>query len=271
MIDYKPIILVIFGLFHVAEFITGKFWATGKVRRDDLWIEAIGTGFFILIAAPFIFYTAPLVMEALFPGSQNAWAGMAWWQMLALLLIFDEGLHYWWHRACHEIPWLYNLHRAHHSCQYMSVRLAYRNNIFFFLLMPSIWASAALLHLGFGPVYAVYIIVKMVVNFGSHSPLRWDAWLYQYPVLRPFLWVLERVLTTPAAHSAHHGLHQADGVTHYKGNYANLFFFWDVLFGTAKLARRYPDDYGIEKVDAKSWKHEMFWPIFKDKTAPVSK
>ncbi len=265
MVDYKPIIILLFVGFHIAEILAGRFWAKGKVRRDDIWIEVIGTSFFMLIAAPIIFYGAPAAVEAVFPGSQNAWAHLAWWQMLALLLLIDEGLHYWWHRACHEIPMLYNLHRAHHSCQYMSVRLAYRNNIFYFLLMPSVWASAALIHLGFGPVYAIYIIFKMAINYGSHSPLRWDAWMYQRKWLRKPLWVLERILTTPAAHSAHHGLHKDDGVTHYKGNYANLLFLWDVVFGTAKLARRYPQDYGIENEQDKSWRHEMFWPIIREK------
>jgi len=264
MVDYKPIIIGLFISFHVLEIITRNFWSRGRVRSDDVWIEVIGTAFFMVIAIPFIFYAAPLLTELVAPGSKNTWSDLSWWQMLLLLLLIDEGLHYWWHRACHEYPLLYNLHRAHHSCQYMSVRLAYRNNIFYFLLMPSVWASAVLIHLGLGPVYAIYIIVKMGINFSSHSPLRWDAWMYKYPILHKPLWLLERIITTPAAHSAHHGLHKEDGITHYKGNYANLLFLWDVVFGTAKLARRYPAEYGIENIDPKSWKHEMFWPLIRE-------
>lgn len=271
MIDYKPIIIVIFVAFHLAEIIRGRFWDAKKVRRDDIFIELIGTGFYMVIAAPLIFYSAPVLVEWLSPGSENKLAHWTWWQMILLLLVADEMVHYWWHRACHEIPWMYNLHGAHHSCQYMSVRLAFRNNIFYFLVMPSVWASAALLYLGFGPVYAIYILVKMTINFCSHSTLRWDTWLYRYPSLSPFVWVLERVITTPSAHSAHHGQHRSDGVTHYKGNYANLFFFWDVLFGTAKLTRGYPDSYGIENAEPKTWKHEMFWPILRDSSKVESK
>ena len=263
-IDYKPIILIIFAAFHIAEIAAGKFWDAKRVRREDIYIEVIGTAFYIFIAAPLIFYSAPVLVEAFAPGSEGRWAGFAWWQMLGILLVADELVHYWWHRACHEIPWMYPLHGAHHSCQYMSVRLAFRNNVFFFLLMPNMWAAAALLHMGFGPVYAPYVIFKMTINFCSHSPLRWDRWLYKQPALSPLVWVLERVLTTPSAHSAHHGLHKDDGVTNYKGNYANLFFFWDVLFGTAKLSRRYPERYGIEDATPKTWQHEMFWPLCND-------
>ncbi|NND38554.1 MAG: fatty acid hydroxylase family protein [Pseudomonadales bacterium] len=265
MIDYKPIILALFAGFHIAEIIAGKFWAKGKVRKDDVYIEVIGTAFYVFIAAPFIFYGAPVVVEYFFPGSENAWAHFSWWQMLAVLLVADEMLHYWWHRACHEIPWMYPLHSAHHSCHYMSVRLAFRNNIFFFLLMPNMWAAAALLHLGFGPVYAIYIIVKMTVNFCSHSPLRWDKYVYRVKWLSPIMWVFERIITTPSAHSAHHGLCKDDGVTNYKGNYGNLFFFWDVLFGTAKITRRYPEEYGIENRTPRSWRDELFWPVLRDK------
>jgi len=151
-IDYKPIIIALFIGFHLAEILAGVFWNKDKIRRDDVWIEVIGTSFYMIIAAPLIFYAGPALTEVALPRSENSWAGLTWWQMLIILLIVDEGLHYWWHRLTHEIPWMYNLHRAHHSCQYMSVRLAFRNNLFYFLMMPSVWASAVLLHLGFGPV-----------------------------------------------------------------------------------------------------------------------
>lgn len=266
--DYRPVIIGLFVAFGVLEVITGRFVQKGKIRSDDIWIEALGTGFFILIATPLIFYLAPFLFEQVFPNSKNAWIGWPWWVMVLVLLVGDEMTHYWWHRFCHEVPWAYNLHRSHHSCEYMSVRLAYRNSFLFFLLMPNLWVSAILLHLGFGPVYAPYITFKMAINFGSHCPLRWDTWFYKQKWLSPFIWVFERILTTPAAHAAHHGKHKADGTTNYKGNYANLFFFWDVLFGTAKLSRRAPEEFGVENIESKSWKHELFWPLWRDK--PVS-
>ncbi len=55
---------------------------------------------------------------------------------------------------------------------------------------------------------------------------------------------------------------------HYKGNFGNLLFFWDVLFGTARITRRYParvdlpDDllYGKER-----WFVEMFYPLLQSR------
>ena len=39
--------------------------------------------------------------------------------------------------------------------------------------------------------------------------------------------------------------HNDDGIGHYKGNFGNLLFVWDVLFGTAQITRRYPAKVGL--------------------------
>jgi hypothetical protein len=83
--------------------------------------------------------------------------------------------------------------------------------------MPGIWCSGVLINLGLGKVYVAYIIVKLSVIFGAHSDVRWDRALYKIPWLSPVMWVVERVISTPATHSAHHGKHKDDGVTNYKG------------------------------------------------------
>jgi sterol desaturase/sphingolipid hydroxylase (fatty acid hydroxylase superfamily) len=46
-------------------------------------------------------------------------------------------------------------------------------------------------------------------------------------------------VSTPATHWGHHALTNSDGIGHYKGNFGNLLFVWDILFGTAKITRRY--------------------------------
>ena len=101
-------------------------------------------------------------------------------------------------------------------------------------------------------VYAIYLLVKMTVIFGAHSSIRWDEPLYKIKWLSPVMWLVERTISTPATHFAHHGMHKDDGVTHYKGNYGNLLFLWDVLFGTAHITRLYPKEYGIENLGDRS-------------------
>jgi sterol desaturase/sphingolipid hydroxylase (fatty acid hydroxylase superfamily) len=192
---------------------------------------------------------------------KGALSSIPWIAGFALFLLLDDMTQYWWHRLTHRIPALYALHRAHHSAPYMSIRIVYRNNSFYYLLMPGIWLSGVLIYLGLAPVYYVYLIIKMTVIFAAHSNVAWDDKLYRIRALRPLIWVLERTISTPSTHSAHHGLTAEDGVTHYKGNFGNLLFFWDVLFGTAKITRRRPPAYGIEHLSPISWKEELFWPI----------
>ena len=103
--------------------------------------------------------------------------------------------------------------------------------------------------------------LKMTVIFGAHSDLHWDKPLYKIKWLSGVMWLLERTISTPATHSAHHGKFASDGITNYKGNYGNLLFFWDVLFGTAKITRQYPKEYGVENMSDTTAAEQLFWPV----------
>ena len=83
--------------------------------------------------------------------------------------------------------------------------------------------------------------------------------------LSPVMWVIERLISTPATHWAHHGQHLHDGVTNYKGNFGNMLFFWDVLFATAKITRRYPKSVGVENLEPVSAQHQLLWPLIRDR------
>ena len=105
----------------------------------------------------------------------------------------------------------------------------------------------------------------MLVITGAHSEVRWDRKLYGIKWLHPIMWFVERVISTPATHAAHHGKHASDGVTNYKGNFGNLLFFWDVLFGTAKITRQYPTEFGVENMPDTSVGEQLIWPLLKAK------
>lgn len=201
------------------------------------------------------------------PQYENALSGINVFAAIGLFLVFDDMMQYWWHRFSHATPYLYNLHRAHHNASYMSVRLVFRNNIFYYLTLPGIWGSGVLIYLGLGWVYVFYVTVKMTVIIASHSDVCWDKSLYKIKWLSPVMWVVERVISTPATHHAHHGKHLTDGVTNYKGNYGNLLFFWDILFGTAKITRNYPPEYGVENLPETNLGEQLAWPIFRAQKA----
>lgn len=168
---------------------------------------------------------------------------------------------YWWHRASHSKVWLYKLHRANHNAKYMSFRIIYRNNFFYYLLMPSLWLSGVLIYLGLGWAYAGYLVVKLAVITGAHADWKWDEALYRNRYTNKAMWLIERIISTPSTHSCHHGYDPEDGITSYKGNYGNLLFFWDVLFGTAKINRKYPSRYGVKGMRRAEWGEQFLWPL----------
>ena len=38
-------------------------------------------------------------------------------------------------------------------------------------------------------------------------------------------------------------------------------FFWDVLFGTAKINRKYPSRYGVKGMRRAEWGEQFLWPL----------
>jgi sterol desaturase/sphingolipid hydroxylase (fatty acid hydroxylase superfamily) len=185
-------------------------------------------------------------------------------QFLAFV-IFDDLVQYWFHRAVHTSRWLWPLHRPHHSAPYMGVRMVFRNGFFYTVIFPNVWLSGLLVYLGFGRVFLFYSLLKAVVTMSAHSELRWDAVLYRHAALRPVAWVLERTISTPATHFAHHAAHEDDGVGRSNGNYGNLLFIWDILFGTALITRRYPVEFGLpDKTERDApWYVMLFYPLFR--------
>jgi hypothetical protein len=76
---------------------------------------------------------------------------------------------------------------------------------------------------------------------------------------------LERLISTPATHHAHHADTNDDGVGHYKGNFGNMFFLWDIIFGTGIITRQYPASYGIKSYQGEEWYAQLLWPLLKSK------
>ncbi len=261
------VVLSIFVIFIILEVIFTRFFQKEKQVKGDGWVDTISTLMLTLVTQPVVAGLGFAVGALLLPGQADVLKAWHWLPVLGLFLIFDDMTQYWWHRITHATPWLYNLHRPHHQAEYLSIRIVYRNNIFYYFLMPGLWFTGLLIYLGGGWVYAGYIIVKMTVIYGAHSDIRWDRPLYKIKWLSPLMWVVERTISTSATHSAHHGKHMADGVTHYKGNYGNLLFFWDILFGTAKITREYPPEFGVENLPETSVAEQLLWPVIRTKNA----
>jgi sterol desaturase/sphingolipid hydroxylase (fatty acid hydroxylase superfamily) len=256
------IVTLILG-FALMEYVSHSYRDTVTANANDTKLELLMFVSLLAIAQPVALLGADRICAWFFPDMRNAWTDLPWWAMVGAFLVVDDMTQYWWHRLSHT-PLMWPLHRAHHSAKYMSIRMTYRNNFFYYLLMPGLWMAGVLLYFGMGVAYVPYLVVKIAVILGAHCSWRWDAPLYRIRALRPVMWVVERTISTPATHWAHHAITNNDGIGHYKGNYGNLLFFWDVLFGSAHITRQYPAQVGLQDdvlFGEEDWKDQMFYPL----------
>ncbi len=151
-----------------------------------------------------------------------------WLQMIEVYVLADF-VSYWTHRKFHGGRW-WPFHAVHHSSEDLdwlsSVRVHPVNS-----LLMNLAQAAPLALLGFNP----FVAVSTAPIFTLYAILlhaRVD-WTYG---------ALGRLIASPAFHRWHHS---KDPLAIDK-NFAGLFAFWDVLFGTFYLPRdRAPEDFGI--------------------------
>ncbi len=243
----------------------GGLYLDDDRTKDDFTIELVSLVTLPTLIQPAILLTCFMVFPLVVPDLADYFLDYSYWWHILAFLVFDDLTQYWWHRISHHYPLMWKLHRPHHVVEEMGVLVTYRNATLYYALLPGIWFSALLIYLGMGYVYLFYLPVKLVVILLAHSETKWDRFLFKYPVLHPIAWVIERTISTPSTHFAHHGLTAEDGVSHPNGNFGNLLFIWDIIFGTAKITRKYPTKFGAWNQMKEPWYVQLLFPIIKSK------
>jgi sterol desaturase/sphingolipid hydroxylase (fatty acid hydroxylase superfamily)/CDGSH-type Zn-finger protein len=261
---YKMAVVGILILFALGDVLMGAFHNSKKKKGD--WIQE-AFGFFQLTAfvQPLVLFVAMSLMAVFFPYSKDMYWGTSMWIALPLYLLVDDVLQYWYHRKAHEWEWLWKLHRPHHASPEMGTFVTYRNASLYFVFLPNLWWGGIMSYLGFAPAVFLGLVLKQIVVIGAHSEVRWDRFLYKHKWLHPVAWLVERTISTPATHFAHHGKSARDGISDPNGNFSNTFFFWDLMFGTALITRKYPEEFGIENDPEDPWYAHVFYPFIKSK------
>jgi sterol desaturase/sphingolipid hydroxylase (fatty acid hydroxylase superfamily) len=220
-----------------------------------------------IIIRPMLTYLSIWLVAIMFPHAKNIFAWVPFWWAFFIIVIIEDLTIYWMHRLHHQIPWLWRFHRTHHSAPYMGIAMAGRENFLanIYLSFTQIFLIIACTYFGLGIPAVVVTVFKTLVIWGAHSSIPWDKPLYKYKVLHPFAWVFERLISTPATHYAHHADTSDDGIGYYKGNFASVFFIWDIIFKTGKITRKYPERVGLKHYKNEEWYVQLLWPIFKSK------
>jgi sterol desaturase/sphingolipid hydroxylase (fatty acid hydroxylase superfamily) len=167
----------------------------------------------------------------------TVWAGQftlglrpAWlhgWIGLAFDLILLDFWIYWWHRANHEIPFLWRFHQVHHFDELLDSTTALRFHFGEVVLSALVRACVIVafdLPLSSVLLFEALVLISAIFH---HSDARLPRRLEQ---------ALARVIITPSIHWVHHHAVRADT----DSNYGTIFSFWDPLFRSRSLTKRWP-------------------------------
>ena len=255
-----PALIFLLGIF---EFSAGLY--ENRWTKNERILDIMSFVFPPLLLGPVLAYFGLKFLPLVIPQYKDIFSWVPFFWGFLIIAIADDLTQYWYHRLHHQIPWLWRFHRTHHSASYMGMAMASRQNIIYTFFFSQIYLTIILIYLGLGyPALFVKALKTLIVTF-AHSSIKWDKPFYKYKVLHPVAWVLERLISTPATHHAHHSSSTDDGVGYYKGNFGNMFFLWDVIFGTAHISRQYPKSYGISHYEGDEWYAQLLWPVFKSK------
>lgn len=238
---------------------------------DDKWTKnekTLDIVCFVLpkiIIAPITAYFSLKLLPYILPDSANVFAWVPFWWGFVIIAVADDLTQYWYHRLHHQVPFLWKFHRTHHSAPYMGMAMASRQNIIYTFFFSQTYLTATLVYLGLGFPALFVRVIKSVITTLAHSSIAWDKPLYRIKWLHPLAWVLERFISTPATHHAHHAATTNDGIGHYKGNFGNMFFIWDMIFKTGVISRKFPAIYGMKTYQQEEWQAQIFWPFIKSK------
>ena len=261
--DQIGVVTILLSL-SLIELLIGAFHNSPRTLNDYI-SEVVSFFQLTVFIQPVVILGVALLCRKLFPQYENHFAAVpVVWQFVTFLIIEDMP-QYWWHRLAHNSPWFWKLHLVHHASPSMGVTTSFRNGFLYYLLMPNLYLAAIAIFLGFIKVYLVYTVVKLLIVMNAHSELRLDSFLYRYKILHPLARLVEHTISTPATHFAHHGISNEDDISNNNGNFGNMLFIWDQLFGTAKFTRQYPTAFGIEKDAKDTWYVMLFYPFFKSK------
>jgi len=172
----------------------------------------------VVMASPLILKGAAWVQGALhFPPLTGL--GLPAWLLVVVSFLLIDLLAYLSHALFHGAPWLWRLHRAHHSDAVVDASTGVRHhpietlaNAAFQLMVFAILGVPMLVILAYG-------LIATLWQFVTHAEVRLPE-----PIDR----ALRLVVVTPGMHRVHHSVQMDEG----NSNFGMVLSIWDRLFGT---------------------------------------
>jgi len=141
------------------------------------------------------------------------WDSPATW--LATAIFLDLG-YYLFHRASHEVAFLWSVHQVHHSSQHFNLTTAFRQPLLEGLAWLTHWFYLPLALAIPTPMMLVHSELNFLYQFWIHTELVGD------------LGALGLIFNLPSHHRVHHGANRYC----LDKNYGGFLSIWDRIFGT---------------------------------------
>lgn len=145
---------------------------------------------------------------------------------VALSILLLDLFIYFWHRAVHEIPFLWRFHEVHHLDEHLDTTSAIRfhfGEIFFATFVRAF--VIIVFAVPFSTVVLFEILLQGFTLF-HHSNIALPA---------RFESALSRIIITPSLHWVHHHAIRQDT----DSNYGTIFSFWDRVFRSKSKTKRF--------------------------------
>lgn len=150
-------------------------------------------------------------------------------QFIVSLLVADF-LNYWLHRIYHEIEFLWQIHKFHHSATDFIIITGNRTHPFE-IIINRLLVFIPLSMLGTPPeTYLGILVLVEFIEKMQHSIVDWD-----------WGWFGRNIVFSPIGHRRHHSIEKE----HWDKNYGSIFVFWDKMFGTYYHGKKTNESIGV--------------------------
>jgi sterol desaturase/sphingolipid hydroxylase (fatty acid hydroxylase superfamily) len=173
----------------------------------------------------------------------SAWSAFPVWALMLVAIVAHDFANYWNHRLMH-MKWLWPVHAIHHSDPHVNALTAYRIHALETLVM---WVSYTILLTWLGlPADAIGMgaVILVLHTIYVHVDVDWDH--------GPF----RLLIASPRFHRWHH----ANAPEAYGKNLANVFPFFDRVFGTYHVPGPCTAAMGADNVPQNDVVRLTLWP-----------
>jgi len=174
----------------------------------------------------------------------SIWNDVSLWILIPLIILIYDLANYWNHRLMH-MDWLWPIHAIHHSETEMNGMTTYRVHFLesLFIALSYVlflsWLGLPKEALGIGALFLT------LHNVYTHMELDWGHGPFAY------------LLASPRFHRWHH----ADVPEAHGKNLANVFPFYDVMFGTYYVPGPCQERLGAHNVPENDWAKLVLYPF----------